>query len=62
MSSVADSVERIRGFQLRFDEGRSPLWASVGIAVVINLAGKLEGRSRGTQPQQFSINLVCLKG
>ena len=24
MSLVADSVERIRGFQLRFEEGRSP--------------------------------------
>ncbi|MBD1884450.1 MULTISPECIES: hypothetical protein [Microcoleus] len=41
MSSVADSVERIRGFQLRFEEGRSPLWESVGRAVVINLVGKL---------------------
>ncbi|MDP8935634.1 MAG: hypothetical protein M3N42_16220 [Cyanobacteriota bacterium] len=41
MSLVADSVERIRGFQLRFEEGRSPLWESVGRAVVINVVGKL---------------------
>ncbi|MEG3990738.1 hypothetical protein QUA54_32515 [Microcoleus sp. MOSTC5] len=39
MSSVADSVERIRGFQRMLEEGRSPLWESVGIAVAINLAG-----------------------
>jgi hypothetical protein len=33
-----------------------------GKAVVINLVGKLTARSPGTQPQQFSINLVGLKG
>ncbi|WP_445175070.1 hypothetical protein [Microcoleus sp.] len=60
MSLVADSVERIRAFhQLRFEEGRSP---EVARAVVINLVGKLAARSPGMQPQQFSINLVCLKG